>query len=31
VLPAKLSASGFTFSHPELDDALRHELAAPRQ
>jgi uncharacterized protein (TIGR01777 family) len=27
VLPAALQASGFTFAHPGLEDALRHTLA----
>lgn len=27
VLPASLSASGFSFAHPHLEGALRHELA----
>jgi uncharacterized protein len=29
VLPAALEASGFTFSHPTLEGALRHSLARP--
>ncbi|MGH9189029.1 MAG: TIGR01777 family oxidoreductase [Acidimicrobiales bacterium] len=27
VLPAALTAAGFTFAHPQLEPALRHELA----
>ncbi len=29
VRPAALEAAGFRFSHPRLEDALRHVLAAP--
>jgi NAD dependent epimerase/dehydratase family enzyme len=27
VLPAALQGSGFTFTHPGLEEALRHTLA----
>ena len=30
VLPAALQASGFTFAHPHLEEALRHTLGALR-
>src|SRR5207245_1121024 len=30
VMPARLQASGFTFRHPTLEGALRHELGGRR-
>ena len=29
VRPVRLERAGFRFDHPSLEDALRHELAAP--